>query len=239
MIRLDKMLSTIGFGSRREVKAIIRQGRVTINGEIIKKDDYKFDETNAIVCVDNQEVRYRPFVYIMMNKPAGVISATKDKVHQTVVDLVDGYDRYKIAPVGRLDKDTEGLMLLTNDGILTRELIFPSKEASKLYYAKLEKPGCDEDVAAFLKGIQIDTGYTCKPAQLCYQTPQDAYVTITEGKFHQVKKMFEAVGNKVVYLKRLEMKGLKLDPTLKPGEYRELTKEEMDLLQIDELHKNL
>lgn len=239
MIRLDKMLATIGFGSRREVKALIRQGRVRINDDIVKKDDYKFDETKANVYVDGTLVTYRPFVYLMMNKPAGVISATEDKVHQTVVDLVHGYDHYKIAPVGRLDKDTEGLLLLTNDGILTRELIFPSKQVAKLYYAKLKQDGEASDIQRFEQGITIDTGYTCKPAKLIYASPREAYITITEGKFHQVKKMFEAVGNQVVYLKRLEMKGLKLDPSLKPGDYRELTEDEMNFLQIQELHQNL
>lgn len=239
MMRLDKMLSNLGYGSRKDVKMIIRKGRVRINDTIIKKDDFKFDPDKEKVYIDDVLVEYKPLVYIMMNKPQGVISATEDKVHKTVVDLIEGYDHYHVHPVGRLDKDTEGLMLLTNDGILTRELLFPSKKATKLYYAKLKKEAKESDVEAFEKGIVIDTGYHCQPAKLTYLSDKEAYVEITEGKFHQVKKMFEAVDNEVVYLKRLEMKGLKLDPSLKPGDYRELTDEEMAVLGISELHAQL
>lgn len=239
MMRLDKMLSNLGYGSRKDVKMLIRKGRVSVNQTIIKKDDFKLEPDIDKVYVDGALVEYKPLVYIMMNKPQGVISATEDKVHQTVVDIIEGYDHYHVYPVGRLDKDTEGLMLLTNDGILARELLFPSKNASKKYYAKLKNAGKLEDIAAFKKGIVIDTGYHCKPASLEYISSNEAYVIITEGKFHQVKKMFEAVGNEVTYLKRLEMKGLILDPTLKPGEYRELTEEEMKILDIKALHENL
>lgn len=238
MMRLDKMLSNLGYGSRKEVKQLIRKGRVKVNHTIIKKDDYRFEPEQTQVYVDDQLVEYKPLVYIMMNKPKGVISATEDKVHQTVVDLLDGYEHYHVFPVGRLDKDTEGLMLLTNDGILARELLFPSKKASKKYYAQLKYPKRDEDIQKFLDGIIIDTGYRCQSAQLTYLSEKEAYVTITEGKFHQVKKMFEAVGNEVVYLKRLEMKGLVLDECLKPGEYRELTEEEEAILHIKELHEH-
>ena len=236
MMRLDKMLSNLGYGSRKDVKQIIRKGRVRINNTIIKKDDYKFDPDVEKVYIDDVLVEYKPLVYIMMNKPQGVISATEDKVHKTVCDIIEGYDHYHVHPVGRLDKDTEGLMLLTNDGILTRELLFPSKKASKLYYAKLRDSRKDGDEEAFENGIVIDTGYHCQSAKLTYLSDKEAHVVITEGKFHQVKKMFEAIGNEVVYLKRLEMKGLKLDPSLKPGEYRELTEEEMEVLGISELH---
>lgn len=239
MMRLDKMLSNLGYGSRKDVKMIIRKGRVRINDTIIKKDDFKFDPEKEKVYIDDNLVIYKPLVYIMMNKPQGVISATEDKVHKTVVDIIEGYDHYHVHPVGRLDKDTEGLMLLTNDGILTRELLFPSKKASKLYYAKLKNPRKEGDEEAFEKGITIDTGYHCQPAKLTYLSENEAHVVITEGKFHQVKKMFEAIDNQVVYLKRLEMKGLKLDPSLKPGEYRELNEEEMKILGIAELHAAL
>lgn len=239
MMRLDKMLSNLGYGSRKDVKLIIRKGRVRINDTIIKKDDFKFDPDKEKVYIDDVLIEYKPLVYIMMNKPQGVISATEDKVHKTVVDLIDGYDHYHVHPVGRLDKDTEGLMLLTNDGILTRELLFPSKKTSKLYYAKLKCERKEGDEEAFKNGIVIDTGYHCQPAKLTYLSKNEAHVEITEGKFHQVKKMFEAIGNEVIYLKRLEMKGLKLDPTLKPGEYRELSDEEMNILGISELHAQL
>lgn len=236
MMRLDKMLSNLGYGSRKDVKLLIRKGRVKVNQSVIKKDDYRLEPDVDQVYIDDQLIEYKPLVYLMMNKPAGVISATEDKVHQTVVDLITGYDHYHVFPVGRLDKDTEGLLLLTNDGMLARELLFPSKKASKKYYAKLKENGKEEDIQRFQDGIIIDTGYHCQPAQLEYLSPREAYVTITEGKFHQVKKMFEALGNQVVYLKRLEMKGLVLDPQLKPGEYRELNEEEMALLQIKALH---
>ena len=236
MMRLDKMLSNLGYGSRKDVKMIIRKGRVKINDTIIKKDDFKFDPDKEKVYIDDVLVEYKPLVYIMLNKPQGVVSATEDKVHKTVVDLIKGYDHYHVHPVGRLDKDTEGLMLLTNDGILTRELLFPSKKASKLYYAQLKNPKKVGDEELFMNGVTIDTGYRCQPAELTYLSEKEAHVRITEGKFHQVKKMFEAIGNEVVYLKRLEMKGLKLDPNLKLGEYRELTAEEMDVLGISELH---
>ena len=239
MMRLDKMLSNLGYGSRKDVKMIIRKGRVKVNDTIIKKDDFKFDPDKEKVYIDDILVEYKPLVYIMMNKPQGVISATEDKVHKTVVDLIQGYDHYHVHPVGRLDKDTEGLMLLTNDGILTRELLFPSKKAYKLYYAKLKNPRKEGDEQAFLDGIVIDTGYRCQPSELIYLSDYEAHIRITEGKFHQVKKMFEAIDNEVIYLKRLEMKGLKLDPNLKLGEYRELTEEEMDVLGISELHANL
>ncbi len=238
MMRLDKMLANLGYGSRKDVKLLIRKGQVQINGVVIKKDDFRLEPEKDEVKVCDELVVYKPLVYIMMNKPQGVISATEDKVHQTVVDLVKGYEHYHIYPVGRLDKDTEGLMLLTNDGILARELLFPSKNASKKYYAKLEKVGKQEDVKRFAEGLVISSGHHCKPAVLEYINEKEAYITITEGKFHQVKLMFEAVGNKVVYLKRLEMKGLKLDPNLKLGEYRELTKEEIEILNIASLHKN-
>lgn len=236
MMRLDKMLSNLGYGSRKDVKMIIRKGRVKINDTIIKKDDFKFDPDKEKVYIDDVLVEYKPLVYIMLNKPQGVVSATEDKVHKTVVDLIKGYDHYHVHPVGRLDKDTEGLMLLTNDGILTRELLFPSKKASKLYYAQLKNPKKVGDEELFMNGVTIDTGYRCQSAELTYLSEKEAHVRITEGKFHQVKKMFEAIGNEVVYLKRLEMKGLKLDPNLKLGEYRELTAEEMDVLGISELH---
>lgn len=238
MMRLDKMLSNLGYGSRKEVKLLIRQGNVQVNGVVIKKDDYRLEPESDLVSVKGERVLYKPLVYLMMNKPQGVISATKDQVHPTVVDLVEGYDHYHIYPVGRLDKDTEGLMLLTNDGILARELLFPSKNASKKYYAKLQNPGQESDVQAFANGLVISSGHHCKPAILEYIGEKEAYITITEGKFHQVKLMFEAVGNKVVYLKRLEMKGLKLDPNLKLGEYRELSKEEMKILNIEKLHQD-
>ena len=237
MMRLDKMLSNLGYGSRKDVKLIIRKGRVRINDTIIKKDDFKFDPEIEKVYIDDVLIEYKPLVYIMMNKPQGVVSATEDKIHKTVCDLIEGYDHYHVHPVGRLDKDTEGLMLLTNDGILTRELLFPSKKASKLYYARLRDHRKEGDEEAFLNGLIIDTGYHCQPAKLTYLSDNEAHVEITEGKFHQVKKMFEAIGNEVVYLKRLEMKGLKLDPSLKPGEYRELTDEEMAVLGIPELQK--
>lgn len=237
MMRLDKMLSNLGYGSRKEVKLLIRKGHVQVNKTTIKKDDFRLDPEIDQVTVHEQPVIYKPLVYLMMNKPQGVISATKDASMKTVVDLVKGYEHYQIFPVGRLDKDTEGLLLLTNDGILARELLFPDKNAYKKYYVQLAYPGKAEDIEKFASGLTISHDEKCRPARLIYLSEKEAYVYLTEGKFHQVKRMFAAIDNRVVYLKRLEMKGLVLDPQLAPGEYRELSKEEMEILNIRKLHE--
>ncbi len=218
------------------MKLLIRQGHVTVNGTTIRKHDYHLDEDRDQVAVDEKPVVYKPYIYVMMNKPAGVVSATRDDRDRTVLDLVPDYAYAHLFPVGRLDKDSEGLLLLTNDGRLARALHHPDRQAAKTYFVRLKKPGRPEDVARFAAGLEI-SDYVTRPAILEYTGSDEALVTITEGKFHQVKKMFQAVGNEVVYLKRIAMKGLRLDESLQPGQYRELTNEEMELLGIYAMHK--
>lgn len=232
-MRLDKFLAHCGFGSRKQVKEIIKNGYVSINDEIIKKDKYHIDPNVDIVKVDDEIIEYSEFVYIMLNKPAGYISATEDLYNPTVLDLIDDYHR-DIFPVGRLDVDTEGLLLLTNDGKLAHDLLSPKKHCQKKYYACIDGVVSDQDVSLFKEGIVIDTGYECLSADLKVLSIENGMseveVTIYEGKYHQVKKMFEAVNKKVTYLKRIQMKDLKLDPNLKLGEYRILTNEELNSL---------
>ena len=233
-IRIDKFLSDMNKGTRSEIKDLIRKGRVSINGIPCKKPDEKVDTESDAVCLDGHIVSYERYIYLMLNKPAGVVSATKDNKEKTVIDLVKESSRKDIFPVGRLDKDTEGLLILTNDGALAHNLLSPKKEVDKVYYAKVEGKVTAKDVEAFLSGISIGEDELCLPARLEVLVSGDiseVNLTIQEGKFHQVKRMFEAVGKKVIYLKRLSMGGLKLDPTLKPGEYRSLTKDEVKYLK--------
>ena len=216
-MRLDKLLAHYGIGTRKEVKTYIRKGYVQVNGQIIKKDDFKVDYEKDQILFDGQSINYKPYVYLMLNKPSGYVSATKDNVHPTVVDLIKGYHQYDLFPVGRLDLDTEGLLLLTNDGDFAHKLLAPSRHHSKLYYAKVDGIMNQEDVLEFEKGMMID----------------QVLIEIFEGKFHQVKKMVEKVGKKVTYLKRIQMRNLKLDENLKLGEYRELSEEELNDLMND------
>lgn len=233
-MRLDKLLSHSGFGTRKEVKDLIKKGYVTVNGEVVKKDKNHVDPNIDEVQVDGETIYYEEKVYYMLNKPAGYVSATEDNVYPTVVELIDDYYRQDIFPVGRLDVDTEGLLLLTNDGILAHQLLSPKKHCPKIYYAKIKGVVNERDVQAFLDGITIDD-YKCQSAQLhilsTTDTTSEIEVTIYEGKFHQVKKMFIACGKEVTYLKRIQMKDLKLDKNLKLGEYRRLTIEELDRLK--------
>lgn len=235
IMRLDKLLAHYGIGTRKEVKNYIRKGLVKVNSQLIKKDDFKVDITKDIVEFNNQVIHYKPYIYIMLNKPAGCVSATKDNVHSTVIDFIKGYDNYELFPVGRLDKDTEGLMLLTNDGDLSHKLLSPSRKHSKLYYAKINSAIDESDVQKFKEGIYIDD-YRCFPANLTIisssQAESEVYIEIFEGKFHQIKRMVQALGKKVIYLKRIQIKSLKLDKNLKTGQYRELTDHELfDLMK--------
>ncbi len=237
MMRLDKLLSHCGLGTRKEVKQYIRKGYVTINDIVIKKDDFKVNEETDIIKFDDEPVIYRKYVYIMLNKPAGYISATKDNCHPTVLELVEGYDNYELFPVGRLDIDTEGFLLLSNDGDFAHRLLAPSRNHDKKYIAHIDKPYDASDSEIFLQGVTIDTGYTCKPALLKLIENQDdgaiVEVIIQEGKFHQVKKMFEAINKNVVYLKRIQIRSIDLDETLELGEYRELNDDEIVDLMND------
>lgn len=236
MERLDKILANLGYGTRKELKKIVRNGIVEVNGVVAKDSGMQVDPEKDKIVINGEEIYYRKFIYLMMNKPDGVISATYDNRDETVIDLLEvEHQVFEPFPVGRLDKDTVGLLLLTNDGELNHRLIAPKWKVDKVYFAKIDKEVTESDVKAFQKGITLDDGYVCKEAKLEIQSASedgsDVLVTIQEGKFHQVKRMFEAVGKKVVYLKRIEFGTLKLDEELEEGEYRELTEEEIAILK--------
>ncbi|HEY9576479.1 MAG TPA: pseudouridine synthase, partial [Pseudobacillus sp.] len=203
-MRIDKLLANIGHGSRKEVKQLLKAGAVTVNGEVIKDAKQHVDPKKDRVMLYEEEVYYREFVYLMMNKPPGVISATEDTREETVVDLLEvEHAVFNPFPVGRLDKDTEGLLLLTNDGVLAHQLLSPKKHVPKTYFAVIDGEVTEEDSKAFQKGVTLDDGYVTKPGKLTILKSglrSDIELTITEGKFHQVKRMFEAVGKRVVYL---------------------------------------
>ncbi|MGL5684257.1 MAG: pseudouridine synthase [Vagococcus fluvialis] len=236
-MRLDKFLSHTGFGSRKEVKELLKKKRVTVNG-VVNKDG----KTNLVletdeICVDNEKVIYQEFFYYMLNKPKGVISATEDPSHRTVIDLISQEDLKKgLFPVGRLDKDTTGLLLITNDGELSHQLLSPKKKVAKVYQAKVAGVMTAEDQEVFAKGVTISGNESCLPAKLTILEVNELENTcqieleIMEGKFHQVKRMVEAVGKKVVELNRLSMGGLTLDNQLKRGSYRSLTESEIQKL---------
>ncbi|MBF0714171.1 rRNA pseudouridine synthase [Gemella sp. GH3] len=231
-MRLDKYISSSSLLTRSEVKKVIKKG-VLVNGELIKKADYKVDELTDIIEVLGERLEYREFIYIMLNKPQGIISATEDKIDKTVVDLLEDRDRIlNPFPVGRLDKDTEGLILLTNDGDLAHKLLSPKKDITKKYYVEVDKDLNDNDKELFFKGIILDDGYLCKSAKLEIISNKRAYLTISEGKFHQIKRMMKAINRKVTYLKRLEIGPLILDDSLPLGKYRHLSKKEINNLQI-------
>lgn len=233
MIRLDKFLADMSIGTRTEVKKLIRQGKVAVDGLVTKNPDAKIDIDNQSVTCNGVSVTYETYEYYMLNKPAGVISATSDEKDRTVLELIDSKKRKDLFPVGRLDKDTEGLLLITNDGELAHRLLSPKKHVDKLYYAKVEGVVSVEDIDAFAKGLDIGNDEYTKPAKLEIlkaDVVSEIQLTIQEGKFHQVKRMFEAVNKKVIYLKRLKMGTLKLDEGLALGEYRPLTQKEIEEL---------
>lgn len=237
--RLDKLLSHSGFGTRSEIKQLVKRGSVQVNGKPAKDSGLQVDPAADEITVDGEAVNYREHVYLMLNKPQGVISATEDFRDRTVLDLLDeSYRHFELFPVGRLDKDTEGLLLLTNDGKLAHELLSPKKHVPKTYYAKVEGRVSEADQRAFRAGVRLDDGYVTMPAELRILSEEnpsagdlsEIELTIMEGKFHQVKRMFEAVGKRVVFLKRLRMGGLTLDESLSAGDYRELTERELQEL---------
>lgn len=233
-MRIDKMLANIGFGTRKEVKKLLKTGAVKVDGAIVKDAKQHVDPEQQVVMVHGEEVEYREFIYLMMNKPQGLLSATEDDRQETVLDILEEEDRvFAPFPVGRLDKDTEGLLLLTNDGQLAHRLLSPKKHVPKTYFAVINGEVTQDDVIAFRNGVTLDDGYETKPGELEIiksGLTSEIQLTITEGKFHQVKRMFEAVDKKVTYLKRLSMANLVLDETLELGEYRELTDEELEAL---------
>lgn len=232
-LRLDKYMADLKVGTRTEVKNLIRKGRVTVDGMICKTPETKVIIGVNEVCFDQSKLEFVTFEYYMLNKPANVVSATSDKNTKTVVDLIETAARKDLFPVGRLDKDTLGLLLITNDGDLAHRLLSPKKHVDKVYYAKIAGRVTKEDVIAFANGLVVDQELTALPANLSLISTgeiSEVFVTLQEGKFHQVKRMFEAVGKEVVYLKRIAMGSLRLDESLKPGEYRKLTEEELRLL---------
>lgn len=236
MLRLDKYLADMGVGTRQEVKQKIRKGLVTIDGEITKSPEKKVDPDVQIVCVSGQQISYVTYEYFMLNKPAGVVSATEDKKEKTVIDCIDSKKRKDLFPVGRLDKDTEGLLLITNDGALAHRLLSPKKHVDKVYFAQINGHVTEVTKRNFAEGVNIGNSENIEmtmPAALeiiSAGETSEIRLTIQEGKFHQVKRMFESQGMKVTYLKRESMGSLKLDPNLKVGEYRSLTKQELELL---------
>ncbi|TCK98276.1 16S rRNA pseudouridine516 synthase [Natranaerovirga hydrolytica] len=233
-LRLDKFLANMGIGTRTEVKQYIRKGLVSINNETVKKADCKVNTETDTVCYNNQVVSYVNYEYYILNKPAGVISATEDKKDTTVIDLIKDKKRKDLFPVGRLDKDTEGLLIITNDGKLNHNLLSPKKHVKKVYYAKIDGCVTEEDRVKFKEGIILEDGYKCLPSDLkinVSDTLSEIELTLYEGKFHQVKRMFEAVDKKVMYLKRIQMGNLKIDKTLEIGQYRPLTEKELALLE--------
>ena len=234
MIRLDKFLCEMQIGSRREIKEFAKRGRIKVNGNVIKSTDLKIHPNVDHVYVDNKKVDFVQFEYFMMNKPQGVISATKDEKETTVVDLIKDSARVDLFPVGRLDKDTEGLMVITNDGEMAHRILSPSKHISKTYFARIDGVVTAEDVVRFANGITLADGTVTRPANLVILKADNGIseveVKIYEGKYHQIKRMFAACGKHVIYLKRLAMGRMMLDNSLKPGEYRRMTDEEVKLM---------
>ena len=232
--RIDKVLANLGHGSRKEIKKLCKDGEVKIDGVVMKDSSEKFDPVNSVINVRGEDVTYRENVYLMMNKPQGVVSATNDNLHETVIDLIDDeFKAFDPFPVGRLDRDTEGLMLISNDGKLSHKVLSPKKKVNKTYYAEVEGIVTDADIKAFKQGVYIDDDYKTRPAELEIIESGDISkieLTIVEGKFHQVKRMFLAVDKEVVYLKRIRMGTLLLDHSLELGEYRELTEQELSEL---------
>ncbi len=241
-MRLDKYLAEMGAGTRSEVKKLVRAGRVTINGAVAEKPEQKVDPETDTVCLDGEALLYAAYEYYLFHKPAGCVSATEDKIHKTVMDYLTDTLRDDLFPVGRLDIDTEGLLLITNDGALAHELLSPAHHVKKTYYARVAGRVTEEDARLFQQGVDIGEEKLTKPAELVILTSgeeSEIELTITEGKFHQVKRMFQAVGKEVVYLKRLSMGPLTLPETLLPGEYRALTQEELMLLQKETGNKEM
>jgi len=234
--RLDKILSNFGFGSRNDIKRLIKKGLVTVDGSIADDAAAHVDPEKSVIEVNGSRLNYRKFIYLMMNKPAGVISATFDAKLKTVIDLLpEEYECFDLFPAGRLDIDTEGMLLLTNDGQLAHDLLSPRKHVDKRYYALIDGMVTEEDVELFRDGVVLDDGYRTMPSELYIVRSglrSEIELVLHEGKFHQVKRMFEAVGKKVKYLKRIQMGGLKLDESLAPGEVKELVPEEIELLRL-------
>ena len=232
MERLDKVIANRGVASRREVKALVRQGRVLVDGVPAAAPDMKVAAETAVITVDGMTLGCERYIYLLLHKPAGVLTATEDKRQPTVLDLIpQEWRRRDLAPVGRLDKDTEGLLLLTDDGELTHRLLSPKYHVDKVYYARVEGVPDEQDAAAFAEGLLLGDGLQCLPAKLEPLGGGECLVTLREGKFHQVKRMLASRGKPVQYLKRLAMGPLRLEPELAAGQCRLLTEEELFTLR--------
>lgn len=233
--RLDKILSNFGYGTRKDIKQTLKDGLVKVDGCITKDGSMHLDPKLSVIEINDEQLKYREFIYVMMNKPDGVISATFDNKLKTVVDMLpEEFQCFDLFPVGRLDIDTEGLLIMTNDGQLTHDLLSPKKHVPKKYYALIDGEVTQDDVNLFKQGVLLNDGFETLPADLeILRTGiiSEIELVIYEGKFHQVKRMFESVGKKVKYLRRTEMGALKLDKSLQPGMCRELTEVELDLLK--------
>lgn len=233
MERLDKILANTGRWSRKEVRELVRAGRVAVNGVTARSPEEKYDPA-AQFTVDGSSVSGERMVYLMLHKPAGLVSATEDPKQPTVLELLpDHLKRVGLFPAGRLDKDTEGLLLLTNDGVLAHRLLAPRRHVDKTYFVQVEGQLDEGDVEAFSRGMTLGDGLVCMPAGLePLEQPDTAIVTLREGKYHQIKRMLASRGKPVRYLKRLTMGPLELDPALKRGEWRPLTEEETAALRL-------
>lgn len=231
-MRLDKLLADSGLLSRKEAGNAVKRGMVTVNGEKARSSSLHIDPEQDCVCYRGEKILYRPFTYVMLNKPAGYISATEDGKLPVVTSLLsEELQKIGLFPSGRLDRDTVGLMILTNDGVLSHKLLSPRRHAEKVYYFEAESPLIPEAEELFSGGMQIG-GETCKPALLSAESDRTrGTVTLTEGKYHQIKRMFLSVGNRITFLKRLSFGGVTLDPTLESGAYRLLTDEEIEALR--------
>ena len=230
VVRVDKIMSELGFGSRSEIKKYAKAGKIRINDIVIKKADEKVDSERDKLYFEGRQVVVEEFETYVLYKPAGYVCATKDNVHKTVMELIDS-DRKNIVPVGRLDLDTEGLLILTNDGALNHRLVSPASHVDKIYYAKFDGTLADEAIECTAKGLDIGEGEVSKPAKLEILSSDEVKLTIHEGKYHQVKRMIKALGGEVIYLKRIAFGGLNLDDlNLKKGESRKITKEEVEKL---------
>ena len=229
LMRLDKFLTEMGLGTRSEVKKILKTKQITVNGEVVTKPETKVEPENDQISYKGEPVTYCEYEYYLFYKPAGCVTATEDQLHKTVMDYLTDTVRSDLFPVGRLDIDTEGLLLITNDGALAHDLLSPAKHVEKTYYAVIDGVVTEKDVNSFENGVDIGEEKLTKPGKLRILKSE---LTITEGRFHQVKRMFETVGKKVLYLKRISMGPLQLTDDLKPGEYRPLTEEEITALKI-------
>lgn len=235
LMRVDKVLSNMGYGTRTTIKKVMKKGIVELNGEVIKKPGTLMNPEIDTLTYLGDEVIYKKYIYLVMNKPKDLVCATQDNVHTTVIDVLDDEDKiFSPFPVGRLDIDTEGLLFITNDGKLSYNITSPNKKVSKTYYVELADEGNEDDYQKkFTKGVYLEEeDYTTLPAivKISAEDSRKAYITIQEGKFHQVKRMFADVGNEVTFLKRVDIGGFKLPDDLETGKYRELTDEEVDYL---------